>query len=165
MESFIESLIIAITFGVFWILITFFVKTTYGLKQVLFICSTVLVILASLYVSTLMELKKLKSSFTSTTIPTLSSITNGLYRIINSYDGPGGMNLVILHQEKVTSLDPIHKVLATTPVTPLPILVSLDSPLTSRNDTNQIYTGFVEVNTDQSGKKEIRDYFPFRHMK
>jgi hypothetical protein len=120
MESFIESLIIAITFGVFCILITFFVKTTYGLKKVLFICSSVLVISASLYISTLRELKKLKSSFTSTTIPTLSSVTNGLYRIINSYEGPGRMNLVILHQEKVTSLDPIHRVLATTPVSPLP---------------------------------------------
>lgn len=159
-----ETIIIVVALTVFWILSALFIKTTAGFKTVLFICCVLLAKFANSNIHKHIELDKLKSSYTSSTIPTLSNVTNGLYRIVNSYVGPGKMNLVILHQERVTSIDPIRRVLATTPISPLPILVSLDHPLTSKDDTNQIYTGYVEVNTDQSGKKEIRDYYPFKHM-
>lgn len=141
-----------------------FIKTVENLRKVIFVSFMLIGTLIAVCDIARKEMISLKGNTSVSTIPTLDRLTNGLYRVINSYEGPGEMNLVILHQERMTSIDPVRRVFTTTPINPIPVLVSLDRPITKPGDTNATYKEFVEVSTDSFGNKSLQRYFPFRHM-
>ncbi len=95
------------------------------------------------------------------TVPTITSVTNGLYQVLGTYEDAGGY-LSIVHRRQIQSVIVEKKLVETIPADPLPTLMRTEFPVTS--GTNVLDNYLIEVGTDKSAPF-VRDYTPFKYFK
>ncbi len=95
------------------------------------------------------------------TIPTVASVTNGLYQVLGTYEDAGGY-LSIVHRRQIQSVIVEKKLVETIPADPLPTLMRTEFPVTS--GTNVLDNYLIEVGIDK-GAPFVRDYTPFKYFK
>lgn len=98
------------------------------------------------------------------TVPTLDSITNGLYRVMATYSDGAGGHLTVVHRQKLVTIDTSAHKIETSQVDPSPVLLRTTSPILLPGTTNIIRDGLIEIGTD-AGVHFAREYNPFRYLK
>lgn len=96
------------------------------------------------------------------TVPTVASVTNGLYQVLGTYEDGSGGYLSIVHRRQIQSVIVEKKSVETIPADPLPTLMRTEFPVTS--STNVLDNYLIEVGTDKSAPF-VRDYTPFKYFK
>lgn len=98
------------------------------------------------------------------TVPTLDSITNGLYRVMAIYSDGAGGHLTVIHRQTLVTIDASAHKIETSQADPSPVLLRTELPILIPGTTNTLKAGLIEIGID-GDTHFAREFNPFRHLK
>ncbi len=98
----------------------------------------------------------------NSTVPTLGTMTNGLYRLVTTYEDGSGEHLSILRRQNIRSIYVDKKTVDTVAADENPILMRTEFPIMSGTNIPNNY--LIEVGHDKN-TGFVREYDPFKYFK